>query len=267
MGDSGPGTWLTSRGHRRGAAIERFGLAEPRSGPAEPLEPERAGIATPVTTRRVSTTGTISFAAVQYKAGAGLAGQQVEVVCGAGLVQLHHRGVLIATHARRHAPGKQQAAMTRGRRLPPARRTTTTASVTRKVDSSGNVCFAGTNYRVGHHYRRRQVQVAVVGDTVEISVGNSSSDPTPSNTTALATRSARQPRRPTQPHQRRLTGSVCQVGTGVKVCQGVPGLDMPLRLASGWCQSAPAVALRAASYLGVEARPMIGGPSARRSPG
>jgi hypothetical protein len=43
--------------------------------------------------------------------------------------------------------------------------------VTRKVDSSGNVCFAGANYRVGNAYRRRQVQVAVVGDTVEISIG------------------------------------------------------------------------------------------------
>ena len=44
--------------------------------------------------------------------------------------------------------------------------------MTRKVDSSGNVGFAGTNYRAGSTFRRRQVQVAVVGDTVEISVGN-----------------------------------------------------------------------------------------------
>ena len=43
--------------------------------------------------------------------------------------------------------------------------------MTRKVDASGNVSFAGANYRVGSAYRRRQVQVAVVGDTVEISVG------------------------------------------------------------------------------------------------
>jgi len=33
------------------------------------------------------------------------------------------------------------------------------------------VSFAGSNYRVGNAYRRRQVQVAVVGDTVEISIG------------------------------------------------------------------------------------------------
>ena len=44
--------------------------------------------------------------------------------------------------------------------------------MTRKVDSSGNVCFAGTTYRAGNAYRRRQVQVAVVGDTVEISIGS-----------------------------------------------------------------------------------------------
>ena len=43
--------------------------------------------------------------------------------------------------------------------------------MTRKVDSSGNVCFAGTSYRVGTKFRRRQVQVAVVAGTVEISVG------------------------------------------------------------------------------------------------
>jgi hypothetical protein len=56
--------------------------------------------------------------------------------------------------------------------MPPASKTATAASVTRKVDSSGNVCFAAINYRVGSKYRRRQVQIAVVGDTVEISVGN-----------------------------------------------------------------------------------------------
>jgi len=43
--------------------------------------------------------------------------------------------------------------------------------VTRKVDSSGNVSFAGTSYRAGNPYRRRQVQVAVVGNTVEIFIG------------------------------------------------------------------------------------------------
>lgn len=81
-------------------------------------------------------------------------------------------GVLVATHARRHPPDKQSAGLERGRKPRPSRPSATAASVTRKVNSSGNVCFAGTNYRVGSKYRRRQVQVAVVGDSVEISIGS-----------------------------------------------------------------------------------------------
>jgi transposase InsO family protein len=154
--------------------FERFKLAERR----EPGRPAKAAVgvepagAAPVTTRRVSAGGTVSFAAATYKAGRWLAGQTVEVVCEGGLVKLWHRGVLISTHARRHPVTKQAAALERGRRPAPSRPSATVASVTRKVDSSGNVCFAGTNYRVGNNYRRRQVQVAIVGDTVEISIGN-----------------------------------------------------------------------------------------------
>jgi hypothetical protein len=153
--------------------FERFRLAAPSPGPLEVDEAPEARVhpGEAVTTRRVSTSGTISFATARYKAGAWLAGQTVEVVCENGLVQLHHRGVLIATHARRHPVDKQPAGVARGRRPRPSPKAVTAASVTRKVDSSGNVCFAGTNYRVGSKYRRRQVQVAIVGDTVEISVG------------------------------------------------------------------------------------------------
>ena len=41
--------------------------------------------------------------------------------------------------------------------------------VTRKVDGSGSVSFAGANYRAGNAYRRKQVQVSVVGDSVQLS--------------------------------------------------------------------------------------------------
>lgn len=150
--------------------IERFQLAEPRQLPAQPLTAVEAS-AEPVTTRRVSAKGTIGFATVSYKAGMWLAGQTVEVTCESGLVQIHHRGVLVATHARRHPLDKQAAGVERGRKPRPSRRSVSSPSVTRKVDSSGNVCFAGANYRVGNAYRRRQVQVAVVDDTVEIAVG------------------------------------------------------------------------------------------------
>jgi transposase InsO family protein len=152
----------------------RFQLAraDPRVDPAEPvLDPE--GAMPPSATRRVSRNGTISFANVHYKAAVWLAGQDVQLVCDAGLVHIHHRGVLIATHARRHDPAKQQAHLerqTRGRRRVD-RATPSAVTVTRKVDSTGAVSFAGTNYRVGREYRRRQVQVAVVGNSVEITIG------------------------------------------------------------------------------------------------
>lgn len=150
--------------------IERFKLAERRETPATAL-PRAVAAVGPVTTRRVSAKGTIGFATVNYKAGAWLAGQTVEVTCQGGLVQIHHRGVLVATHARRHPLDKQSASVERGRRPRPSRRSASSPSVTRKVDSSGHVSFAGANYRVGNPYRRRQVQVAVVGDTIEISIG------------------------------------------------------------------------------------------------
>jgi transposase InsO family protein len=154
--------------------FERFRLATPKPGPVTVENPDaRTDVGGPaVTTRRVSSSGTISFATATYRAGVWLAGQTVEVVCEGGLVQLHHRGVLIATHARRHPLDKQPAGLERGRRLAPSPKAVTAASVTRKVDSSGNVCFAGASYRAGSRFRRRQVQVAVVGDTVEISIGN-----------------------------------------------------------------------------------------------
>ncbi len=171
--------WVEEYNHRRPhqaigkvPPFERFQLAQVQPGPAETPEADMAIDPGPVTTRRVNSAGTISFATARYKAGGRwLAGQTVEVVCDGGLVQIFHRGVLVATHARRHPVDKQTAGLARGRTLRPSRPTATAASVTRKVDSSGHVCFAGTAYRVGNTYRRRQVQVAVVGDTVEISLG------------------------------------------------------------------------------------------------
>jgi hypothetical protein len=70
------------------------------------------------------------------------------VSCEGGLVQIHHRGVLVATHARRHPMYKQRAGVEGGRKPRPSRPSASSPSVTRKVDSSGNVSFAGANYRV-----------------------------------------------------------------------------------------------------------------------
>ncbi len=146
---------------------ERFRLAA-----ADPVE-ATVPAAEPVTTRRVGQTGKISFASELYPVGVWLAGETVEVSVADGLVSIHHRGVLVATHAQRHRPAKESKALARKVKLqrPRPRQATIGQSVTRKVDSSGNVSFAGASYRVGRANIRRQVQVAIVGDTVEISAG------------------------------------------------------------------------------------------------
>jgi transposase InsO family protein len=172
--------WVHSYNHERphqsiGMAVpwDRFQLAAPQGVEvtSTPILVETEPVV-PSTTRRVSAKGTISFAAATYRAGVWLAGQDVSVICDGGLVHLEHRGVLVATHARRHAIDKQTAGLQRNARLTtPRRPSASSVSVTRKVDSSGSVSFAGTNYKAGKNLYRRQVQVAVVGDTVEISIG------------------------------------------------------------------------------------------------
>jgi transposase InsO family protein len=157
--------------------VQRFRLANPDASVLrlEGAAPDTTEM-TPTATRRVGANGQVSFASARYMAGKWLAGETVELVCEDGVVAIHHRGVLIATHARRHDPARQAAAVARGKKRRVAKTATprpssSAASVTRKVDTSGNVSFAGTNYRAGNKYRRRQVQVAVVDGTVEISIG------------------------------------------------------------------------------------------------
>ena len=127
----------------------------------------------PSTTRKVGQTGRISFAAVRYPVGVWLAGETVDVSVADGLMSIYHRGVLVATHAQRHRPAKEPKAL--ARKAKPQRRrpnqATVGQAVTRKVDPGGSVCFAATSYRAGTKNRGRQVQVAIVGDTVEISSG------------------------------------------------------------------------------------------------
>jgi hypothetical protein len=47
-------------------------------------------------------------------------------------------------------------------------------AVTRVVDASGYVSFAGTNYRVGNAWRRRSAQVCLVAGSVQLSIDGSS---------------------------------------------------------------------------------------------
>src|SRR5207302_2157394 len=124
----------------------------------------------PSATRVVGRNGKISFAGYAYAIGVWLAGETVAVCVEDGTVSVSHRDVLVATHAQQHRPSKQAAALVRAprRRTRRPRQATVGQAVTRKVDSAGAVSFAGATYRVGNAHKRRQVQLAIVGDVVEI---------------------------------------------------------------------------------------------------
>ena len=153
--------------------IERFALARREGVEVEMSAPSDEAIETaePVatrTTRRVGAAGKVSLLGFAYHAGRWLAGETVELHSRDGLIEIVHDGVVIASHAKRHPP-ERDGDFRRQFKARPARPATTGVAVTRKVDRSGGVSFAGSAYRVGNAYRRRQVQVSVVGDTVQIS--------------------------------------------------------------------------------------------------
>jgi hypothetical protein len=154
--------------------IRRFELAvtepfEVIAGEDQPADPVVEATERRVT-RRVGQGGRISLATFPYHVGRWLAGETVDVVVTTdGLVEITHRGVLVATHARQHPPEAEPEVWRRQPRARPVRPTTVGQPVVRKVDSSGGISFAGVSYRVGNPYRRQQVEVRVVGDTVEIS--------------------------------------------------------------------------------------------------
>ena len=119
--------------------------------------------------RRVNDHGRISLLGFEYHVGRHLMGQAVEVeIADDGLLGVYHRGVLVATHARRHLPDKEPASWQARPRVRVARPTTPKITVIRKVDPTGSVSFAGTGYRVGNAYRGKSVEVSLAGDTVEI---------------------------------------------------------------------------------------------------
>jgi len=154
--------------------IERFQLArkdawEVEVPTVEPgPEPEAAVVGPPRCSRRVGSNGKVSLLRFAYHVGRWLAGETVDLVSRDGLIEIFHGDVLVATHARRHLP-EQEPALRQELRPRASRPASTGRAVTRKVDTSGGVSFAGVNYRVGNAYKRRQVEVVVIGDTVQIS--------------------------------------------------------------------------------------------------
>jgi transposase InsO family protein len=155
---------------------KRFALA--RSEPVEKIasRPEESTTPAPgdrTVTRVVNPGGRISLANVRYPVGVWLTGETVQVTLrDNGLVEVCHRGVLIAAHARRHPVEAEPAILKRRQRRAnsrPPEAPTVGIPVTRKVDGVGDLSFAAARYHVGIRYRREQLEVRVVGDTVEIS--------------------------------------------------------------------------------------------------
>jgi len=151
---------------------ERFALAgrpapdeqEAAPEPAPPAagRPRPAGVS-----RWVSQHGKISLAGFSYHAGATYAGEPVEVVVTGGLVDILHRGVVIATHAQRL---RADQADRRPRALAARRARDATAglTVTRLADGNGSISFAGTMYRAGRSWARQPIDVSIVAGSVQL---------------------------------------------------------------------------------------------------
>ena len=122
-------------------------------------------------TRLVDDKGRVLILRYRYHVGRAYHGETVSVSLSDGLLSVHHRGVLIATHARRHLPQDDVKFTDRPKALR-AGRPTFGDVVSRRVDNSGNVSFAGTSYRVGNPYKGQLAGVRVVGDTVQITIDN-----------------------------------------------------------------------------------------------
>ena len=175
-------TWVaeynTARPHQSCGGrppIERFQLADrslaadtsaatgPQPAPARPASTRPAGVS-----RWVNAAGKISLGGFSYNVGATYAGEPVEVVVAGGLVDICHRGVVVATHAQRLREDQADRAP-RARVARRARDATAGLTVTRLADADGTVTFAGTTYRAGRMWARTFIDVTIVAGSVQLS--------------------------------------------------------------------------------------------------
>jgi transposase InsO family protein len=174
----------TERPHQSGGGrppAERFAVAQRRLAAVEVAEPAnpmpRSGVAPRPAgvSRWVDQRGSISLAGFHYRIGAMFAGEHVEAVVADGLVQIHHHGVLIATHAQRLREDQIDRldggpARTRAQVQQRARPATTGITVTRTANNDGQVYFAGVVYRAGRSWARQPIEVAIVAGSVQLAV-------------------------------------------------------------------------------------------------
>jgi hypothetical protein len=158
--------------------IRRFELAaKSRQEPFEVIDgdvavdqeatpPSRRGV-----TRVVDSAGRISVLTFRYHVGRHLSGCSVDVENKDVLLTVMHQGVVVATHAKRHLDDDDSKFGGRPKATRPSA-PSKGAEVMRLVDNSGSVSFAGTGYRVGNKFKGQEAGVRLVGDTVQITIGN-----------------------------------------------------------------------------------------------
>ena len=138
------------------------------------LEPVEINESANVSSRKVSRMGQISYGGHNYGVGTWLAGETVKSPPPTGSSSLStkaSRSPPTSSGTNRSRNVRRLSGGGRSRCAPKPRQPTVGQIVTRKVDSGGSISFAGKNYRVGSQHARRQVQVAMVDDTLEISAG------------------------------------------------------------------------------------------------
>ena len=155
------------------APIRRFELAEAQNftvidGEANQAEteviPSRRSIS-----RRVDQKGRVRIISQRYHVGFAYANTTTVVEQHEGVLNFFVNGTLIATHAKLHSTDDDAKFYGRPKATRP-KKATLGVEVTRLVDTTGSVSFAGIGYRVGNKFKGMSAQIRVVDDTVQISI-------------------------------------------------------------------------------------------------
>jgi len=157
------------------APIKRFELAIRAQQQPVAVQPEASDAESEhvpaqgeVVTRRVREGGRISLDGFDYYVGAYLEGETVEILTRAnGLVEVCHRGVFLACHARRRPHEAKRL-----QRSPGEAHRTAGRFVLRTVDPKGAISFAGGTYTVAKQLSGQQVEVRIARGKVRISRGD-----------------------------------------------------------------------------------------------